>query len=326
MQKVDVIIPAYKAHNTIERTLASVVIQSIAEQVRVTIVNDADEIGYDEAVQRFSSLLDVREITLETNGGPGVARQFGIDNTELPYFTCIDADDTFAGAFALEILVRNMEAEPEYHTVIGGFLEEHPGLNFVQHQNDLVWMFGKLYRRDFIKRYNIHFNDTRANEDNGFNTLIRLCASDTEKIKFISDIVYFWHYKEDSITRVNNAQYSYDQSFVGYTDNMIYAIKEAKQRKPFNGYITIWSVQTMCQLYLYYLQTCKRDPRFKEQNWECCVKYYREIYQHIAEAIPQEHFESIVAQTTAEQSQNLIDIVPSITIYQFLELLKSSIL
>lgn len=41
-KKVDVIIPAYKAQNTIERTLASIVMQSIVDKLTVTIVNDCD--------------------------------------------------------------------------------------------------------------------------------------------------------------------------------------------------------------------------------------------------------------------------------------------
>lgn len=324
MGKIDVIIPAFKAQNTIQRTLASIATQSIVDQVKVTIVNDADSIGYGDIVSRFAPLIDVCEITMSTNGGPGVARQYGIDNTTLPYFTCIDADDTFAGAFALEILLRHMESEPEYHTVVGGFVEEHPGLQFVNHQQDLVWMFGKLYKRDFIKKYDIRFNDTRANEDNGFNTTIRLVSSDTEKIKFIEDIVYYWHFKEDSITRINNAQYSYDQSFVGYTDNMIWAIQQARKRKPFNGYINIWAIQVMAQLYIYYLQTCKRDPRFKTQNYNYCVKYYEQVYKSLETEIPPEHFADIAAQTIAQQAPNMTDILPDQTIYQFIEDLKRS--
>ena len=38
-----------------------------------------------------------------------------------------------------------------------------------------------MYRRSFIDKYNIRFHETsRANEDNGFNTLIRLCTNDYE--------------------------------------------------------------------------------------------------------------------------------------------------
>jgi len=322
-KKLDVIIPAYKAQNTIERTLASIVMQSVVDKITVTIVNDADGIGYDKFVKQFADYMDIKEITMKVNGGPGVARQYGIDNTISPYFTCIDADDTFAGAFALEILLRGIEANPGYHTVVGSFAEQHNFLTFINHQNDMVWMFGKLYTRTFCEKYKIRFNDTRANEDNGFNTIIRLVSSPEEKVMFLPDIVYFWHHKEDSITRINNAQYSYDQSFCGYTDNMIYAIKHAKRIKPFNNYIDMWAIQTMAQLYNYYYQTVKRDPRFTEQNYSYCVKYYQEVFKDMYERMDKSNFDDIFAQTLSEQAINMKDNVPDKTIYQFIEELKN---
>ena len=322
MKKIDIIIPAYKAQNTIMRTLSSICIQSIIDEISVIIVNDADGIGYADFVERFKPFVDIKEITMETNGGPGVARQYGIDNSTSPYFTCIDADDTFAGAFALEILYRSMRANPEYHTIVGSFVEQHENLQFLNHTNDLVWMFGKLYTRAFIEKYKIRFNDTRANEDNGFNTIIRLVSSETEKIMFLPDIVYFWHHKEDSITRINNNQYSYDQSFVGFVDNMIYAIKEAKKQKPFNSYIDMWAIQIMCQLYIYYYQTVRRDKRFIDQNYSYCVKYYKEVFKHYDETMTKDNFSQIFSETLSQQAPNMIDTLPEKTIYQFIDKLR----
>ena len=319
MKKLDVIIPAHKAQNTILRTLSSIAQQTILDKIVVTIVNDADGIGYQKFIDMFGDVMDIKELVMDTNGGPGVARQYGIDNTTCPYFTCIDADDTFANAYSLELLVKKADENKEYHTIIGSFAEEHEGLNFVSHSNDMVWMFGKLYKRDFIKKYDIRFNETRANEDNGFNTIIRLVSSEDEKVMFLSDIVYFWHWKEDSITRINNCQYSYDQSFVGYVDNMIYAIKHAKKVKPFNNYIDMWAIQIMAQLYIYYYQTVKRDPRFTEQNYAKCKEYYDKVFKEIEQRIDKKILDDIFAQTMAQQSVNMQDFVAEKTVYQFIK-------
>ena len=43
---IDIIIPAYKAQNTIDKTVASAAIQNIADQCIVTIVNDGDKNSY----------------------------------------------------------------------------------------------------------------------------------------------------------------------------------------------------------------------------------------------------------------------------------------
>lgn len=323
--KIDIIIPAFKAQNTIARTIASIISQTIVDDVKITIVNDADGIGYNSFVENFKSYVEIQELTMKENGGPGVARQYGIDHTNYPYFTCIDADDTFAGAFSLEILLKAAEKNPEYTTFVGVFVEQQPELNFISHQQDLIWMFGKMYRRSFIDKYKIRFNETRANEDNGFNTIIRLVASENEKIMFLPDNVYYWHWKADSITRINNGQYSYDGSFTGYVDNMIYAINHAKKVKPFSQYIDIWAIQVMMQLYIYYYQTVKRDPRFIEQNYKSCIKYFKEIFKHYHDTMLPENFTQIFAETMAQQSSNMQDLIPELTIYQFIEKLKNDV-
>jgi glycosyltransferase involved in cell wall biosynthesis len=320
---IDVIIPAFMSQNTIGKTLASIAMQTVLDKVTVIIVNDSDGIGYSKFIEQFKDAMEIKEVVLEKNGGPGVARQAGIDATNSPYFTCIDADDTFASAFSLEILLKAVDDNPGYHTIVGSFAEDQGNLKFNQHTSDLIWMFGKLYTRAFVDKYKIRFNETRANEDNGFNTIIRLVSSETEKIMFLPDIVYFWHFKPDSITRRDNAQYSYDGSFMGYTDNMIYAISHAKKVKAQNPYIDMWAIQVMCQLYIYYYQTVKRDPRFIEQNYSYCKKYYNEIFKDFYEKMDKEKFNEIFAETLSQQSPNMKDFVAEKTIYQFIEQLKT---
>ena len=90
--KIDIIIPAYKAQETIIRTLSSIAMQTIVDKVEVTIVNDAYG-GYMEQREMFERCFPIKELVLPENVGPGVARQKGIDITEHEFFTCIDADD-----------------------------------------------------------------------------------------------------------------------------------------------------------------------------------------------------------------------------------------
>lgn len=56
--KIDVIIPAYKAHGTLLRTLSSIAEQTILKDVDVTIVNDCCPEGdYGEFIKMFSCIL-----------------------------------------------------------------------------------------------------------------------------------------------------------------------------------------------------------------------------------------------------------------------------
>ena len=281
-RKIDVIIPAYNVPDHILfRCLASIACQDIAPELEVTIVDDAStKQNYAKVIKNFESILKIHLLRYEINGGPGVARQYGIDHTHNGYMTFIDADDTFNGSFALKALRNGIEMQNGlYQMCVGVFDEVHEeglqpgdGPILLEHRQDLVWMFGKLYRRSFIDKYKIRFHESsRANEDNGFNRLFQLCTSDQEQINFIAAHVYYWHENPNSITRANDCQYSYGgsdrDSFYGYVENMIYAVKEAKKRKPYNGFIIMWAVSCMLHVYEYYIECVARAPQHAENNF-----------------------------------------------------------
>lgn len=326
--KIDIIIPAYKAQETILRTLSSIACQSILDDLRVTIVNDCCPNGdYQKFVDMFSPYMDIREIKMPQNGGPGLARQFGIDSTEHEFFTCIDADDTFAGALALETMRAGIRLSPTIQCCVATFSQLGENLMILPHQNDMVWMFGKIYRRAFIEKYNIRFNETRANEDTGFNTLIRLLCSNNEAeiVHWIAENVYYWHEKVDSITRINDCQYSFDQSFCGWTDNMIYAIESAKKIQPFNGYIDQWTLECMIQLYGYYIETVARKPVFAAQNWEYVKKFYQKCYKNIESKVTEQALADAYSAVMEGKfvSGAMQGIVPHIGVKEFFDKIKS---
>lgn len=326
--KIDVIIPAYKAQKTILKTIASIAEQTIIDDVEVTIVNDCCPNGnYSEVVKMYKPYMKIREIKLDKNGGPAVARQYGIDNTNNPYFTCIDADDTFVGSIALETLRFGIEKDNVIKCVSGTFIQLGEDLqHLVPHQNDMVWMFGKLYRRDFIEHYKIRFNETRANEDTGFNTWVKLlCNNPQEQILYINEVVYYWHNKKDSITRINDGQYQFDQCMCGWTDNMIYAIKEVKKIRPFDGNVAQWTVHVMIQLYYYYIECHARKPVFEEQEWEYIKKFYNACYKRIEEDITDDVFSQMYSMTSmgSWNSPSMIGVIPHIGIREFMEKLKN---
>ncbi len=110
-RNIDVIIPAYNVSDEILfRCLASIACQDIASDLEVTIVDDASTTqNYAAIAKYFDSILKINILRYETNGGPGVARQYGIDHTSNGYMTFIDADDTFNGSFALKALRNGIE-------------------------------------------------------------------------------------------------------------------------------------------------------------------------------------------------------------------------
>lgn len=326
--RIDVIIPAYKAHGTILRTLSSIAEQTILPDVDVTIVNDCCPEGdYSEFVNLFSPYMSIKEIMLPENGGPGVARQYGIDNTEDEFFTCMDADDTLCGAIALEILREGISVDQVVKCCSAAFMQLGDTLqHLVPHANDMVWMFGKLYRREFINQYKIRFNETRANEDTGFNTIVKLlCDNPMEQVRYITECVYYWHNKENSITRINDGQYAYDQCLCGWIDNMIYAVEHVRKFKPFSGATIQWTVSCMLQLYYYYIETVARKPVFEKQNWEYIKKFYHQCYKRIENDISDEVLSAMFSQISQDKwgSGTMIGIIPHIGVHEFLDKLKT---
>lgn len=340
--KIDVIIPAYNAERTITRTLSSILMQSIVDDVEVTIVDDATPLIYEDIkldykyynytpiIENFRFLgLYINYIRLDENSGPGVARQTGIERTHNEFFTCIDADDTFASTVALETMRDAMKQDnpnlpkDSIKCVSGTFLQLGEDLKHtVPHQHDMVWMFGKLYRREFIEKYEVKFNTTRANEDTGYNKWVQLlCTRPNEQLRYIPEVVYFWHNKEDSITRINDGQYGYDQCFCGWTDNMIYAIENVKKKRPFDGQVNQMICSIMLQLYYYWIECYAKKPVFADQNWEYVKKYYHTCYKKIEDDISEEALSEMFSMTSMEKhrSGSMLGVIPHIGIKEFFE-------
>ncbi len=100
---IAVIIPAYNAEKTLERTLQSVI--DSVEQARTTIpdliaeiavVDDAstDDTAHltQEWAERYSN---IKPVTNEENRGPGYSRNEGVRQTTDTYLFFLDADDVF---------------------------------------------------------------------------------------------------------------------------------------------------------------------------------------------------------------------------------------
>lgn len=343
--KIDVIIPAYNtSYEILFRCLSSIACQTIVKELDVTIVDDASDTEYHEiyknVIKNFDKMLSINLLRYETNGGPGVARQYGIDHSSNGYLTFIDIDDTFNGAYALQALRTGIEMNNNVYCMsVGVFDEVHethipqgqPGPIIMPHEQDMIWMFGKLYRRSFLDKYNIRFHETsRANEDNGFNTIIRLCSNEQEPINFIPAHVYYWHENLNSITRANDCQYSYGSSirdsFYGYVENMIYAVKEARKRNPYNGFITMWAVNCMLNIYEYYVECYARAHEHADTNFKWCKRYYDEVYKDIEENISNEmlaqQYNDIMR--NAYMGNKLEGIIPHVSIFEFLRQLRES--
>jgi len=251
---IDIIIPAYNAHNTIKRTLLSISKQKNIDNIKTYIVNDGSKNDYNSEIEPFSEIMDITELKLKKNSGPGVARQYGIDNSDSEFIIFIDSDDILASETSIKILYDNIE-NSNYDVIKSTFLEQLNDDSLIEHKDDMIWLHGKIFRRDFINKNNIRFNNTYSNEDNGFNKLFFLFGAN---IKTINEVTYIWLYNENSITRVNNQMYSF-YGLKGYINNMLWASKTALKNNYDTERISYLLYQTLTAVYLYYIEFNERQ-------------------------------------------------------------------
>ena len=313
----DVIIPAYNAHSTIDRALASIAMQTVRDRLNVIIADDCSDTGYGETAERWKGILPVRIVRLAENAGPGAARQAGFDAGSGELVTFMDADDTFFGATALEELEEHIASGAD--AAVAGFYEQLADGRLLPHGANMTWMFGKLYRRDLLERFDIRFNSTRANEDAGFNGVVKSC---TRRIAYINEPVYLWHFKADSITRANGWAYTSRDGFNGFVENMIWRSRELARRGLGAAVQRDAAVEGMCAIYFAYLDGVRADPAAEPALRRRAADYWREVYSRAEPCVGGDCLRRMYLSAARSNRALLDSIVPRVSICDFIEQLK----
>jgi glycosyltransferase involved in cell wall biosynthesis len=114
MPSVDVVIPCYKSRETIARTIASVASQTRRPD-RVILVDDCSPDDSWNYLCTLPSAFPELEFTLhrlESNSGPGGARNAGWKRATGDYIAFLDSDDIW-GPTKLEIQLAHMACNPD---------------------------------------------------------------------------------------------------------------------------------------------------------------------------------------------------------------------
>lgn len=220
---IDVIIPAYNAHETINKTLLSICLQKIKNKITVYIVDDVSDKNYDDTINLFKDRLNIKYLKLNKNSGPGVARQYGMEHSNGEYIYFLDADDMFIDAYSLSDLVNNIG---DNDILCGNvFYENYDNIIFTISNNCSFNLHGKLYKRKYIEDNKFHFNNSRNGEDNCFNRLLKI---GTDKYKYINSDTEVYSYTSLSITNSID-DYCFNEVPILKT-NMLWMANEADKR------------------------------------------------------------------------------------------------
>lgn len=276
MKEIAIIMPVYKAHDTIKKTLMSIGMQK-AIDFRVYLIVDGEEYGSYDYLQGYCD-LDTEIFYMDENGGPGVARQYGIDISVEPFISFCDADDTYLSSLALYYQHKPLFLEDKYVVCSTTFLQENKDHSIRLRENDMVWMHGKMYRRAFLDKYDIRFNETRANEDVGFNTQCQLYANEQEQIYLSQDVTYMWQWRDNSTVRTDNQSYAFNESIDGFVINRIYATQKVLENKEIDNGIKYSILKGQMHLFKKYLVAMLKAPKKIKHVKKWAKKHYFTLY------------------------------------------------
>ena len=215
---IDIIIPIYNARKTLELTLMSIRLQTIINKINIYLIDDNSSEDYKDILNKYKD-MNIIYIKLDKNNGPAVARQKGIEMSSSKYIMFIDADDLLYDADSIKKLFNKIEEDYDY--VVGITIDEKQNTQ-IMNESDL---HGKIYKREFLLKNNIKFNNTRVHEDNYFNNLVLLCEP---KQKEILENVYIYVDNKDSITNINKEKEF--ENLEIYISNIKEIIEEATKR------------------------------------------------------------------------------------------------
>ena len=187
--QVSVIVPIYNAENFIEECAKSILGQTF-KNLELILVDDGSTDGSLEKCQYWAQREERISVIHQENQGAGGARNKGIDNAKGRYIYFFDIDDEISNEL-IELNVQIMESykvdfvlfgyrsvETAYksETVVSfqdSIIRSNTDLRdkyielFILKMNGFPW--NKFYRKSFLDRYNIRFENQRIQQDEVFN-------------------------------------------------------------------------------------------------------------------------------------------------------------
>ena len=138
----------------------------------------------------------------EGHKGVSACRNLGLEKATGDYIMFCDCDDRFISAYALHLYLKAIKSGG-FDIIKSPFLEDQVidgELKLIRHDQDITFIHGKLYRRQFLIDNMIKFDEELTiHEDSYFNVIANMLAEN--RVHEMSPAVYLWKYRDDSIVR-----------------------------------------------------------------------------------------------------------------------------
>jgi glycosyltransferase involved in cell wall biosynthesis len=262
---IDLIIPYYNNPEGLARTLNSI----NSEVFKVTIVDDC-------STNCPLCPIEAQVFLLNKNGGPGNARQFGIDHTTNDFIMFIDAGDIFLSQEIQWKILEEVERHPQSNLFSWlYYYKEH----LTQHTDNRL--HGKVYRRAFLKEYGITFcpESSYMNEDIGFNRTCKLIIEQKHLLQIRVDIpIIHWIEDRESLTQKDDQAALYRDQTRALSLVSIHTI-ETCNKNNINAQEEI--NQIAMALYYWFIRTAAERIEFLPQAWAGAKIFYTKYKKEI---------------------------------------------
>ena len=269
---LDIIIPTYKDKDGLRRSLRSIPDNPF---INIIVIDDCSDLNYDDILKQYPN---IHLYYLNKNSGPGIARQYGIEQGCGTYITFLDSGDYFYEGGAQAIL--NQIQKNTYIKLYNWSYVYEKGNVLCDKISDKT--IGKTYKRSFIEMYNIHFCEqgSYANEDLGFNRACKIILHQLQLYHFspmetlIKIPVFYEHYDKNSLTKINENEFFFEKMARGIAVNELHAINITKKFKIKPQIIIDQVARIMVHQYCIFIRAVQERPDMIFEIWENAKWFY----------------------------------------------------
>ncbi|WP_117884886.1 glycosyltransferase [Aureibaculum luteum] len=123
-----IIIPVYNRPDELDELLLSLVTQDFKENFEVVVVEDGSNLTSKHIIGKFKDKLNINYLTKD-NSGPGLSRNFGMQNAKGNYYIILDSDCILPENYLTIVLETLLN---EYTDAFGGADAAHPSFTTIQ--------------------------------------------------------------------------------------------------------------------------------------------------------------------------------------------------